>query len=392
MSERAATTSRKTKASEHAQPPSLGAPSSPKEGTPLIPPYAPSWINRFADWVDRLPGPAWGFYLLVSLVLLALQWAIQVAAGRAVDGFNLLVAVTVPYELGLMHYLIRTSAGALEEMRPALRANETEAEALRFRLTTVPARPVVLVGLAASLISILLVVASVTLPPATAILGAGGLQVRSLADAARVFRIVPTPLSLGFTSVIVLASWWATAAYGYLSLHQLRLIGTIYAHHTEIRMFRLGSLYAFSRHTLRSSLGLLLLAYGLFVTAPDLMEGGLALGSWMLLLSGAVATFLLPLLGIHRQLAREKERMLQEMGHRMEAAVAELHRRVDDNDLARMDDLNKTLASLEIERAALERVPTWPWQPETLRSLVAALLLPLALWLVQVFLQRLLGG
>jgi hypothetical protein len=137
---------------------------------------------------------------------------------------------------------------------------------------------------------------------------------------------------------------------------------------------------------------LLLLAYGLFVTAPDLMEGGLALGSWMLLLSGAVATFLLPLLGIHRQLAREKERMLQEMGHRMEAAVAELHRRVDDNDLARMDDLNKTLASLEIERAALERVPTWPWQLETLRSLVAALLLPLALWLVQVFLQRLLGG
>ena len=57
-----------------------------------------------------------------------------------------------------------------------------------------------------------------------------------------------------------------------------------------------------------------------------------------------------------------------------------------------MDDLSKALASLEIERASLERVPTWPWERGTLRSLVAALLLPLILWLAQAFLEKSLGA
>jgi hypothetical protein len=137
---------------------------------------------------------------------------------------------------------------------------------------------------------------------------------------------------------------------------------------------------------------LLLLAYALFVTAGDVFRGALALGSWLSLVSGAVATFLFPLLGIHRHLAREKDRMLHEAGTRLEAGVAELHRRMDGNELARMDDLNKALASLEIERAALERVPTWPWERGTVRSLVAALLLPVAVWLVQLLLGQALGN
>ena len=37
------------------------------------PPYAeafpPSWVDRLTDWVQRLPGPAWLYYLGVALVL-----------------------------------------------------------------------------------------------------------------------------------------------------------------------------------------------------------------------------------------------------------------------------------------------------------------------------------
>ena len=382
------TTTRKT--SSLPESPSAAA-TTPDQGG-FVPLYAPSWINRFADRIDRFPGPAWSFYLLVSIVLVAIQWSLQSAAGRAVNGFNLLVAATVPYEIGLMHYLIRTSAGALDEFRPALRATKAEAEALHFRLTTLPARPVVFVGLTVSLASVALILASYTFQPASVVLGAGGLQILSLADAARIFQISPAPPSLAFTAVILLASWWATATYAYLSLHQLRLINTIYTLHTEIRMFRLGPLYAFSRHTLRSSLGLLLLAYALFATAREVMQGGLGLGSWILLVSGAVATFLLPLLGIHRHLVHEKVRNLEETGKRLEAGVAELHRRMDRNQLTRMDDLNKALASLELERAALERVPTWPWERDTLRSLMAAIVIPLLIWAIQAVLQRYLGA
>ena len=49
------------------------------------------------------------------------------------------------------------------------------------------------------------------------------------------------------------------------------------------------------------------------------------------------------------------------------------------------------MTNLEIEQKALRRISTWPWQPETVRWLVTALVLPLGLWLVQYFLQRVLG-
>jgi hypothetical protein len=55
------------------------------------------------------------------------------------------------------------------------------------------------------------------------------------------------------------------------------------------------------------------------------------------------------------------------------------------------DRLNATQAALECGRSAIERIPTWPWRPETLRSVTAALILPVVIWLVQTGVQKLLG-
>ena len=76
---------------------------------------------------------------------------------------------------------------------------------------------------------------------------------------------------------------------------------------------------------------------------------------------------------------------------RFEAAVRELHKRVDTGQLEGMTDLNMALASLEIEQNAIKQIPTWPWQPETVRWLATALVLPLALWLIQFVTQRMLS-
>ncbi len=46
---------------------------------------------------------------------------------------------------------------------------------------------------------------------------------------------------------------------------------------------------------------------------------------------------------------------------------------------------------MEARQTALSKVPTWLWQPETVRWLVTALVLPLALWIAQYVLQRVLG-
>jgi len=44
-----------------------------------------------------------------------------------------------------------------------------------------------------------------------------------------------------------------------------------------------------------------------------------------------------------------------------------------------MQDLNYAIASLAIKQKMVAKVPTWPWQPETVRLVVTALVLPLLL-------------
>jgi hypothetical protein len=56
-----------------------------------------------------------------------------------------------------------------------------------------------------------------------------------------------------------------------------------------------------------------------------------------------------------------------------------------------MDEIHKALVTIDLEAAALEKIPTWPWPRGMFRNLLAAFLLPVFLWLVQFGLQRLLG-
>jgi Flp pilus assembly protein TadB len=114
------------------------------------------------------------------------------------------------------------------------------------------------------------------------------------------------------------------------------------------------------------------------------LEAGLALASAAI----AAAVFGLPLLGAHRLLVAEKEARLAEASSRFEAAAIELHSQLEQRRLAQMDQLNKALSSLEIEQNALRKIPTWPWQPGAIRAVVAALLLPLAIWILQQLLAR----
>jgi len=151
-----------------------------------------------------------------------------------------------------------------------------------------------------------------------------------------------------------------------------------------------GPLYALSRLTSQTTIGAVLLVYGLasipvYVSQP---LGALTVAAIILL---AVASFALPLVGVHNVLAGEKERLLEGIADRLHTAGDELHRRIDAGKYQGMDELNKALAGLAIERNMIAAMPTWPWQPETLRTLLIALLLPLAVWLTQYILQKVLG-
>jgi hypothetical protein len=105
----------------------------------------------------------------------------------------------------------------------------------------------------------------------------------------------------------------------------------------------------------------------------------------------AVLTFVWPLWGVHRLLQQEKLELQRGVATRIERTVERVHARVDACDLSDADGLNKTLSSLMLERAMLEKISTWPWSPEAPRLLATALLLPIALFIAQRVLATTLG-
>lgn len=365
------------------------------EPPPFTPPYQPSWYDRLARRIDRLPGPSWLAYLLLGAAGMLVLVGVQMLAGGYQPGkyfpLHLFLGSQFAYLLGLMRLLDRSAAAALETFRPVLdlprRSKESPAdkgaslEELRYRLTTLPPRPTLWASLAGVLLGVVIPLLVFRIPGATPY---------SLAAAFHWARMSTSP---GVMTVLMIQLAFSEAVAGvfiYHSIHQLREISRIYRTFTRLNLYRLQPLYAFSVPAALTAGGLMLYNYAWFAVAPEFLDQPISIALGVFFATAAVVIFASPLLGIHRRLVAEKRLALAEGARRFEAAAAELHQRVDKKSLTKMDDLNKTLASLELERAALQRIPTWPWDAGTPRGLAVTLVLPLVIWLAQYLLQRLL--
>ena len=337
--------------------------------------YSPSWIDRFSDWVEKLPGPWWLFYVVLALALVLFQSGLQWQAGTypigSFDLFHVWFMVVIPYFLALLHYLNKSAEAALKTARPSLNVNDAEYADLRYRLTHLPARPTFV----ASLIAALSIIAAILL--------LGG-EPESLGFSS-------APISKTFLLFIWAVMWWIFGALFYQIAHQMRLIRRIYITHARVNLFQLTPLYAFSGVTARLAIGLTFQNYLWQVTYPQQANAGMNIGIGSFFALVAIVVFVSPLWGLHQRLGAEKVRALNENGQHFETATAALHRDVDAGNLENSTRLKDALTGLEIERNLLQKIPTWPWQPETLRGLITALLLPVVAFLIQFVLQRLLG-
>ena len=361
----------------------------------FVPPYPPSWVDRLTAAVDRAPGPAWLTYLALGAAAVLLQLAVQQSTGAYRPGpflpLHIWITGHFAYLLAMIHYLDRSAAAAVDTFRPVLQLSPSESSAdqqhmtyaeLRYRLTTLPPRTTAWVAVIGGLI--------LTLIPILFIQGPAG-GAFSLARGIVSFGYSAAPMALAAALLQLFLTQAIAATLVYHTVHQLRLIHHIYLRHTRLNLYRLQPLYAFSVPAALTAGGLLLYTYAWFASGPALLGQWASRALAVFFTGTAIVTFTWPLWGIHRRLAEEKKRLIQESSARFESVVAQLHQRVDRQRLTQMDDLNKTLASLEIEQAALRRVPTWPWEPGTVRALAAALLVPLVVWVTQYILQRFLG-
>jgi hypothetical protein len=338
-------------------------------------PYQPSWIDHFTDWVETLPMRKWLFYVSVVFVLILIQMLFLWLDGGLPLGallpaivFN---ALMIPYSLALIHLLDNQAVTALHSMRPALAITEPEFDDLQYKLSTMRSRPALVVGLTL-VVLLILTERWGTVPARYAAL-----------DDLPVFTIVYHAIDKSIAFVY--------GPFIYHAIAQLRLVYAIYSSHTRINLFDLKPLYAFSRLTASTAAGLAIPVYGWMLINPELLTNPLSLGLTVAFTILGVAAFVWPLLGAHRLMEKEKERLLHDIDLQFEAVFSTLNQRIRDGAFSATDQLNGTIASLEIQHRKIKSIPTWPWRPETARFVLTALALPPALRIIQALVERLLG-
>jgi len=342
--------------------------------TEAIRPYPPSWLDRLTAWVDRLPLPAPAFYALASLAAIVLFVLNDGLSGHgllyALHPFHIVLAVELVYVIALVHFLDREAGRALEGMKPLLTCDQAGYSALHYQLTTIPARATLWTGVVGAFAAI--VVERVAIPHAFAMLilpGAGRLVLE----------------------IWLVLTWFAFGGLFLHTYHQLRLISRIYTTHTRIDLDQYRPLFNFSRVSALTAIGLLVLPYAWYASVPGLIQEPIGILFGALFPVFAVIAFVGPLVGVHHLLVDAKEHALAENAQALKVARAELYHRATVHEITAASAIHDMLAALRSERTALEHVHTWPWQSDTLRSVVAVLVLPLVLWFIQWLFGRLLG-
>jgi hypothetical protein len=172
------------------------------------------------------------------------------------------------------------------------------------------------------------------------------------------------------------------AVFFYHTIHQLRMVSLIHASATDVNLFRLTPLYAFSGLTAQTGIGLLLMNYFGVLTDPATFKN-LALTTLTIAASLiAIVCFILPLRGMHDRIVAEKNRLRAQCSTRLEATIEQLYARADSQDLVGVDRLNQLMVSLVTTREIIEKIPTWPWEPGTLMTFISVFLLPFAVRLI----------
>lgn len=335
-------------------------------------PFNPSWVDRFNNWVKRLPIRAGIFFsvigsglVLVQILPLWLEGGLQDTELLPVVIFNGLFA---PFLLGLICVLDNQAVTALNSMRPVLDTTDSELEQYQYMLSNMPSRASLVAGLTILVLAILMERLWIA-PVRYAALG-------QLPVFTVVFQIVDKSSAFLFGVFI------------YHTIRQLRLVSAINRKPIRISLYNLAPLQAFSRLTASTAVGLVVGVYAWMLINPDLLRDPIAFGFMGSITILAVAVFVWPLLGVHRRLETEKERMLHALDSDFEAVFSEFNEAFRADDYSVIERLNGTIASLDVQRNRIEAIPTWPWRPETAQFVFAAIALPVVLAVLQFLVEQ----
>jgi hypothetical protein len=337
-------------------------------------PYPPSWIDRFHVWVENLPVRAWIFYVLLGIALVLVQVLfLGLESGPEADELLPIIVFNglfTPFLLALIHFLDRQAVVALNSMRPVIEMPEPGFAQYEYRLANMPFLAPLVAGLAVT--AIVIVMERIWMVPV------------------RYAALDQRPVFTTLFYIIDKSSAFLFGVIVYHTIRQLRLVNAINTNHIRVNLFNLRPLQAFSRLTASTAVGLVAGVYGWMLINPELLRDPVSLVILVGFTALAVVVFVWPLVGAHRLMEKEKERMLRDIDHQFEAAFAMFNQRFQDEDYTEMDRLHGMISSLEIQHRKIKAIPTWPWRPETVRPALTAIALPLILWVLQYLVEQVL--
>jgi len=326
----------------------------------------PGAVSRFLAWTDGLPGHGWWVFPALAVLLFAWAHAIVWATGRVPFGVvDPVIAVGVPYGpylLGLLAAANFVSKRSVDAFWPATGWPDAERSGWAAAFVNTPGPW----GWVSLLIGVPLAIGSFFSAP-TSWLGQGNDQL---------------VLLVAYLPALVLGYSMAPAAFVH-TLRQLRLVARIHREATQIDPFDRGPVYAFSRLTVLTGLGYVLLGYYSLTVNGAFAAGNIVvLGALAVTLVVGVATFIVPLWGIHDRLVDEKAVLVREVEDRISRIAAEMYRRIDAGEFDGSKVVSDALGAVTTLRDRIERLPTWPWPPQLLRGFVSALILPLVIYVL----------
>jgi len=170
-------------------------------------------------------------------------------------------------------------------------------------------------------------------------------------------------------------------------IRQVRILQDLHQRASNINLLHLEPAHAFARLTAGAGGGLILLMAVGNIYNPEMSTGVNLFGTLLVVLSG-ILIFIVPLIGMRNRLVQEKLQRLQEISDLLQITLDQIHDKVRNQSNNDISEAKSSMGALLEERAMIEKVSTWPWDPGTIRGFASTLILPIALWLITNYLER----
>lgn len=229
--------------------------------------------------------------------------------------------------------------------------------------------------------------------------------------------VAPTDLSLSTLAGILSFIWGygclvMVFVLGFKVVKALSIINHLKSQDIEINLFNLSPYYQLSQFTQKTALCLLPISLPFFflnylryndsisLGEPYFSSSGdffgdliqfliLTLGPALIIL--ATMVFVSPVAWVRARIISEKDKLKSELGIKLKEVLQNQDQAATDGDFSKVNDLKSYADILISRREFVAKISDWPWETRVFQEFSAAILIPIGLSLVQVFIDRFTG-